>query len=190
MSEGENWYPDPVTAVGKLSLRLDTIYLPKIIEIEKHLHSNERWFEKATLANGELHVADRIGNGSGAFRADAGNDDWGAWIQVLGTIDTPADSGKKYFDGHRAEFTAAERNNTYFLQVLAQNLNPNTQGIENAENITEFVLHPLSNIFDSGPVIIQTIRVPSGTKVWVRCMCPGQNTATLDFYFGIHEYDN
>lgn len=190
MAEGENYYPDPVTAVGQLSLRLDTIYLPIIIEIEKHLHSNERWFEKATLATGELHVADRIGSGSGAFQADAGNDDWGAWIQVLGTLDTPAIAGKKYFDGHRAEFTAAESNSVYFVQIVAQNTNPNTGGIENASNITEFVLRPLSNVLDSGPVDIQTIRVLAGTKIWVRLMCPGQNTATLDFYFGIHEYDN
>jgi hypothetical protein len=158
-------------------------------EIGTHIHSNERWFEKATIANGELHVADRIGTGIGAFQMDAGNNDWGAWIQILGTNDTPADTGKLYFDGHRAEFVSAERSAEYFVQIVAQNTNPNTGGIDNEENITEFVLKPLSVVFDSGPVEIQNIRVPVTTKTWVRCKCPGQNTGTLDFYFGIHEYD-
>jgi len=35
---------------------------------------------------------------------------------------------------------------------------------------------------------VQTGRAPAGSKLWARCMCPGQNTGTLDFYLGIHEY--
>ena len=164
--------------------------LEETIEIETHIHSNERWFEKAGTPNGEIHVAVRIGDsdGAGAFQIDAGNDDWGTWIQILGSADTPADPGKVSFDGHRAEFVAAERNEPYFIQVIAQNTNPNS-AIEDVTTITEFVVKPLSNVLDAGPIEIQTITVPAGVKVWVRCMCPGQNTATLDFYFGIHEYE-
>lgn len=157
--------------------------------IETHNHSNERWFEKAAVANGELHVADRIGEGSGSFQIDGGNNNWGAWIQVLGTLDTPTETGKRFFDGHRAEFVSAERNADYFIQVIPQNTNPNTGGIEDETRITEFVLRPLSVAFDSGPVEIKIVRVPVGTKIWVRTMCDGQDTGTLNFYFGIHEYD-
>ena len=167
---------------------LNTI-IEEVVEIETHLHSNERWFEKAAVPNGEIHVADRIGSGAGSFQIDAGNDDWGSWVQVLGSDDTPADTGKTFFDSHRAEFVSAERNATYFVQVAAQSENPNTQGITDVAFVTEFVVKPLSNQIDSGPIDIQTIRVPIGIKVWVRCMCPGQDTGTLNFYFGIHEYD-
>ena len=111
-----------------LKTTIDEIYEETEV-IDTHLHSNERWFEKAAVANGEVHVGDRIGEGSGSYQIDAGNDDWGAWVQVLGTEDTPADSGKVAFDGHRAEFVASERNADYFVQVIAQNINPNTGGI-------------------------------------------------------------
>ena len=40
----------------------------------------------------------------------------------------------------------------------------------------------------SGITRVQTGRAPSGSKLWARCMCPGQNTGTIDFYLGIHEY--
>ena len=65
-----------------------------IFEIERHFHSYERWYEAAASPSGETHIADRIGSGSGAFQIDAGNDDWGLWVQVLGSSDTPADTGK------------------------------------------------------------------------------------------------
>ena len=42
---------------------------------------------------------------------------------------------------------------------------------------------------EAGIIMIQTGRAPAGSKVWARCMCPGQNTATFDFYIGVHEYE-
>jgi hypothetical protein len=158
----------------------------EVIEIETHLHSNESWFEKAATPNGQIHVADRIGTGSGPFQVDAGNDNWGDWVQVLGSADTPAKPNMLYFDAHRAEFVAAERNESYFVQV-APGDDPDAAVV--AELHTEFVLKPASNVLDSGPVDIQTVRLPAGTKAWIRTKCPGQDTATLDFYFGIHEYE-
>ena len=73
----------------------------RVAEIERHLHSGARWYEKATTPSGETHVADRIGVGAGAFQIDAGNDDWGSWVQILGSSDTPAEVGKAYFDPHQ-----------------------------------------------------------------------------------------
>ena len=154
-------------------------------EIEIHLHSWERWFETAASADGEVHVADNIGNGSGAFQIDAGNDDWGAWVQLIGSSDTPDETGSDYYDLHRIDIEATERNETYFFQFGfdASGVDALTNG-----NYTEVVIHPVSNQADSIPVIVQTPRIAAGTKAWVRCKCPGQNTATLDFYIGLHEY--
>lgn len=177
-TEIENSLSDIKTDTGEI--------LEETIEIETHLHSNESWFEKASVPNGELHVADRIGSGAGAFQVDAGNDDWGLWIQVLGSLDTPSKTGNLFFDAHRAEFVAAERNSTYFVQVAPGD---DPDAAVAADIHTEFVLHPISNVLDSGPVDIQTVRLPAGTKAWVRTKCSGQDTGTLDFYFGIHEYE-
>lgn len=52
------------------------------------------------------------------------------------------------------------------------------------------VFKPASNQVDSGPVGIQIKRVLVGTKAWIRVMCPGQNTATLDAYPLLHEYED
>jgi hypothetical protein len=32
-------------------------------------------------------------------------------------------------------------------------------------------------------------RLAAGTLLWARCVCPDQNTASMSFYIGIHEYE-
>lgn len=157
----------------------------RVAEIERHLHSGARWYEKATTPSGETHVADRIGVGAGAFQIDAGNDDWGSWVQILGSSDTPAEVGKAYFDPHQFIVEDVERAATYFVQI--------TRGDSGAAGLaagtySEFVYAALSSK-DTAIIPVQTGRAPAGSKLWARCMCPGQSTATLDFYVGIHEYE-
>lgn len=162
--------------------------LEEVIEIETHLHSNERWLEKAATPSGETHVADRIGTvgGNGAFVIDAGNDTWGSWVLILGSEDTPVDTGKTKFDAQRIEVSAAERNAVYYIQMAAGSSGAAALALG---NVTEFVVKPLSNQIDSGPIRLQSKRADSGTKIWARCMCPGQDTGTLSFFPGVHEYD-
>jgi len=157
----------------------------KVAEIERHLHSGARWFESAATPDGEVHVADRIGSGGGAFQIDAGDNDWGSWIQILGSEDTPVGSGNAYFDPHQFIVEGAERAATYFIQI--------TRGASGADGLaagtySEFV-YSATVQKDTSIIDVQTGRAPSGSKLWARCMCPGQNTATLDFYIGIHEYE-
>lgn len=163
---------------------LDTIRA-ETTEIETHLHSYERWFETASTPSGETHVADRIGSGGGAFQIDAGNDDWGSWVQILGSSDTPADAGMLYFDVHEIGVEATERSETYFVQIAY-----GTSGAAGlaAGTYTESTYHAISNQIDAGPSEVHNKRAAIGTKVWARSKCPGQNTATMDFYIGIHEY--
>jgi hypothetical protein len=158
----------------------------RVHEIERHLHSYERWFETASVPNGEVHVADRLGDGGGSFQIDAGNDDWGAWLQILGSSDTPSVSGEEKYDLHRLEIDSAERNSKYYVQIAF-----GTSGAAAiaSGDYTEGSVKPVSNQIDSGPVTLQARRQDAGTKAWARCKCPGQDTATLDFTFGIHEYE-
>ena len=157
----------------------------EILETERHLHSYERWFETAAVPDAEDHVADRIGSGSGVFQIDAGNDTWGDWLQILGSSDTPAQAGRVYFDPHSFIVEDTERASTYFIQM--------TRGASGdagfaAGQYTEFV-YGASVQKDTGIIDVHTGRAPVGVKLWIRCVCPGQNTGTLDFYFGIHEYE-
>ena len=157
----------------------------RVAEIERHLHSGARWFEAAAVPDGETHVADQIGEGAGAFQIDAGDDGWGNWTQVLGSDDTPTVAGKAYFDPHLLVIEDNERASTYFIQF--------TRGDSGAAgyaagHYTELVLALVTR---AGGVIVpvQTGRAPAGSKLWARCMCPGQNTALIDFYIGLHEYE-
>jgi len=160
----------------------------EVEEIERHLHSFERWFGAAVVPNGEIHVADRIGTTTAAFRADGGNNTWGSWLQILGSADTPADVGMTYFDGHRWLVTAIERANAvHFIQVAA--------GASGAEALaagaySEFPIKPITVQARASPGWIQSFRIAAGTKVWLRVWAVGQNTGTVDFFFGIHEYES
>ena len=149
------------------------------------MHSAGSWFETATTPDGEDHVADRIGSGAGAFQIDAGDDDWGAWVQVLGVDDTPARAGFVKFDPHEMLVESTERIATYFIQLSRGD--SGAAGLA-AGTYTELVIGSDTNRF-KGITRVQTGRAPAGAKLWARCMCPGQNTATLDFYVGIHEYE-
>jgi hypothetical protein len=154
-------------------------------EVEDHVHSYERWMETAATPSGETHVADEIGSGGGAFQADAGNDDWGSWLQILGSSDTPIVAGNTKYDLHELEIEAAERNETYFIQLAYGSSGATALA---SGDYTETMFHPVSNQADSTPIIVQMERADSGTKAWIRTKCPGQNTATFDFYIGLHEY--
>ena len=157
----------------------------KVHQIERHLHSGARWFETASVPDGEVHVADSIGSGAGAFQADAGNDTWGDWIQVLGSSDTPTVAGKAYFDPHQMIVEDTERANTYFLQFARGD--SGAAGLA-AGNYTELI-YAASVQKEAGIIDVQTGRAPAGSKIWFRVMCPGQDTGTFDFYFGVHEYE-
>ena len=157
----------------------------KVHEIEKHFHSAASWFEAAGTATG-THFADRIGTsgGGGPFIADAGNDDWGTWLQILGADDTPARADQVKFDPHEIVISATERVATYFVQM--------TRGATGAAGLsagtyTEFVYSADANRY-TGIIKVQTGRAPVDSLLWLRCLCPGQNTATMSFYIGIHEY--
>ena len=159
----------------------------RVAEIERHHHNWERWFEAAATPSGETHVADRMGEGGGSFQVDAGNDDWGAWVQILGSDDTPVVEGNAFVDAHRVAFTAQERNNqVYFLQFA---LGVSGAAALAAGTYSEFVLRTGSGASVVEPVAMLTRRFASSTKLWARTKAPGANTGTIDFCIGVHEYE-
>lgn len=156
----------------------------EVQEIENHFHSYERWLEAAPSPT-SLDAATRAGQGTGTYQLDAGNNTWGDWVPLIGANDTPLISGSAYFDMHRIEVTAAERDNAYIVQF---GFGVTGSAILEAESYTETMFTPASNLIDSGPLELHVPRMPTGTIVWARAYCPGQNTATINFYLGVHEY--
>ena len=166
-------------------------------EVEEHVHSGEHWFGTRTGgAVGETQIAERIGAGATTAEAaplvvDAGNDDWGTWTQILGSSDTPTDSGSKVaFDLHRMRVSTSEVNSQRYLYQIALQEDAPTDDPGATDVYTEgdLISQGAAPQAVAGPIVIQAPRVAAGTKVWMRTWAPNQNTATLSIYIGIHEY--
>jgi hypothetical protein len=156
-------------------------------EIENHFHNVEDWFGAAATPDGEDHVADDITDGTlSAFQIDAGNDDWGAWVQILGAEDTPNRAGNTKFDLHRIQVVASETVNVAAFIQLASGATGDA-GVTAGKYTTIPYLTPTNQAAESF-IDVRTRRCDAGEKVWARCLAVGENTMTLDFYIGLHEY--
>jgi len=156
-------------------------------EIEKHLHNREKWVGMAASPSGETHVADRMDGAVLPFELIAGDNDFGAWVQILGSEDTPISPGMVKYDGHRFMVTDTNSTSAFIIQVVSGESADIAAKIA-AEQYTEAPFISASNNNDSGISDILTTRTVAGEKAWARCACVGANGTTLDFYFGIHEY--
>ncbi len=162
---------------------IDTIELA-IEVVEVHLHSRGIWFGAAAVPSGEEHVADT--DSMTEFVADAGNDDWGTWLQVLGSTDTPVETGKTMYDAHRLFIKSVEVANTLYRIQLG--CGASGAAALSAGTFTEEPVSFPANARQS-PIHILDLRADSGTKCWVRVWADGANTGTVTFLLGLHEYD-
>jgi hypothetical protein len=137
----------------------------------------------------DYHVADLISIGTlSAFQLDAGNDDWGAWVQILGSEDTPAITGSAKFDLHELEIVDAENTDTvHFIQLAYGDTDGDTALA--AGDYTELAYTSATQVSNQSPIYVRIPRIAVGTKVWARVMAIGENTSTIDFYIGLHEYN-
>lgn len=160
----------------------------RVNEIERHNHHWERWVGLASSPSGETHVADSISAATAPepFQIDAGNNDWGAWVQLLGSDDTPVIAGSVKYDFHRIAVVDIEHAYHYFFQVA---FGTSAAAALTAGTYSEMVYEPDAANTGEAPIDVQTRRQDAGTKAWMRCKCPGQNTAAIDFFVGLHEYE-
>lgn len=160
----------------------------RVHEVERHFHGQEKWLGLAVAPSGETHRADVAGPGVLPFSFLSGNNNWGAWVQIVGSDDTPIKPGMLYWDAHSAEVTDANGTNPFFVQVAAG------ESADLAARVAamEYTVIPFTaatNQIDSGRFTIMSNRLPTGTKVWARSLCVGANAKTVKAYFGIHEYE-
>ena len=157
--------------------------------VEEHLHNKERWFGKlgsqtATAWGDAASLSPyRAISGDGVYGADA-NDE----AQVLGSADTPAQTGMITYDPHEILITAYSSTTVYMCRLVWGT--GTLSAAVTAGDYTEFALTKPSatGISQGSAVPIMAPRIASGTKIWLQCK-NGTNNATLDFLFGIHEYD-
>lgn len=160
----------------------------RVAEIERHMHHRERWFGLAVTPIGETHVADEMNGVVLPFTLTAGNSDFGSWVQILGSDDTPHIADSAYFDAHRFLVTVTNSTNPFIIQIVAGEL-ADLPAIMAADGYTSAPYKSATNNNDSGIEIVSSRRVAAGTKVWARCACVGANGTTLSAYIGLHEYE-
>jgi len=167
-----------------------TIAAEEAKEVAKHFHGYERWMCAATTPVGTTHVADAISDTSHvAFHADAGDEVYGEWVQVLGADDTPVfGEAMTKFDAHRIEITNAERKSTVHLLQIA--FGATAEIAEAADDYSTVVFASSATGSHAAPVNVMQKRNLVGQNAWVRVFIPSQNTGTVDFYLGVHEYED
>lgn len=159
----------------------------KVHVIEHHLHPHVRWMAKAVTPVGETHAADRFAPGAATpFQIDAGNNAWGSWVLILGSNDTPVNPRAKFFDPNLLFVTASEQNTPYLIQIAHGNSPAEALAVDEFTELVYAAISPLGA--DRAAVQFLTDRHRKGTKLWARAFCPTQNTGTLDFHLGLHEY--
>lgn len=179
---------DVTTLLARLTaaraVGLDTT-LAEAVEIERHLHNRELWFGIS---------ADQSGNnwgledGLNPYRAISGNGEFGKngddEAKLLGTDDTPVNTGMTWFDAHRLEVESASNANPFVVRMV--------WGSGTLEAAVAARQHTTTMVMEArkgSPVPLIVKRAVCGTdKVWIQVK-NGTNNAWLDFFFGMHEYE-
>ena len=150
---------------------------------EEHVHNRERWFGKSADQSGNDWATEA---GLTVFQAASGDGDFGSEIKILGSDDTPAIAGKSYFDFHRIFVVASSATSAYIVRFIYGT--GTAADAEAAGQYTDIEYMKESAAGRGAPADLRMPYLASGTKVWAKVK-NATNGATLDFNFGLHEYD-
>ncbi len=171
---------DPASESGNAATAAENAEL-----VEEHIHTRARFLGARPGWDGTNQVNAASNDSLTPFQIDAGNDTWGGSYCILGTGDTPVIAGKTKWDFRLITITQAERATLYRIRFA---WGASYAAAIAAGDFTEWEFIPLSGAQDSGPIEIEIIRRPAGTKLFCATWCLGQNTGTISFTIGLHEY--
>lgn len=152
----------------------------QIAEIYRHDHTWDRRYGLAVSPSGEVHRADGIGVGVLPFVMTSGNNNWGNWVQLMGSGDSV-----EGFDLHDFLVSASQSNSAvYFIQVA---FGASAAVALAAGTYSELVFIPPGSANGKPSSIELTAEdMPAGAKVWCRVMSVATNAQTLSAYIGLH----
>ena len=176
---------DVLTNQSTLLTRLSAaraVYLDDIPIVEEHEHTLERWFGKSGDQSGTNWATE---SGLTVFQGESGDGIFGTEIKVLGSTDTPAVVGKTKFDFHRIFVDDSSATSPYVVRFI---YGTGTVGdAEAAGQYTDVYYKKESAAGRGAPADLRMPLLDVGTKVWAKVK-NATNSATLDFFFGLHEY--
>jgi len=158
----------------------------EVIEIATHLHSNEWLGALAASPSPPGHAAEW--NTMNPFQSTAGNDTWGAWIQIIGSTDTPIHTGMTKFDLHKIlviDVAVTADLDLHIVQVGC--------GLNGTQTLIDSTYTTFAFVPERGAAVtvinFQMKRCEAGQNVWLRHWVDGTNAPTMDFVHLLHEYD-
>ncbi|MCK5613884.1 hypothetical protein KAR91_69115 [Candidatus Pacearchaeota archaeon] len=155
---------------------------------DHHFHSKEYWFGISANQAGNDWGAERLV----AYQAISGNNAYGSdpndEAKVLGTDDTPIQTGGQEFDLHRLLVVGVSVNTEYRLRIV---WGTGTMADAIAANQMSVLMVKFDSVnpqLSAGiPVEVRMPEIPTDNKVWIQAWNV-TNNATIDFYVGVHEY--
>lgn len=168
----------------------------EVNEIDRHIHSRERWFGISADQSGNEWAKDDLIpfvaiSGSNAYGTDhtggAGAVDE---AYVIGTDDMPGISGMVKYDLHRILILDVDHSTVYKLRIVYG-------AVDRATSVSAGQYSEVTVLFDAvsptvsagSPVEIQMPRLDSGVDmVWIEAWNFTDNSE-IDFLVGIHEYE-
>ena len=158
----------------------------KVTCLNERFHGYGKWFGKHPAQSDENRIFARMNGVTSHFVLTAGNTAFGNWVQIVGATDTPILASNTKFSLHKILVTTTNSTAVYIIQIVAGESADIAAKII-AEEFTEFPYIAATNQNDSGVYDFVSKCQDSGTKMWARCACVGQNATTITGYFGLHE---
>ena len=191
--EGYTEMIDGVATLGLLGVEDSLAY--RVDELEKHFHNREFWLGEHEVRSLEDDCGQR--ETMAPFQTDAGNGTindytlgYGDPLCVIGRNDLPiTDDGVKY-DFHRfvvvdVESTADKKVHKAQIVYGRRTFAAGLAALQ-VVDVPPFV--PLRGAAFTVVDIMMPRLLCGADKVWVRHWVDGVNTATMDFFVGLHEY--
>jgi hypothetical protein len=150
--------------------------------------NRSRFIGPALVPNGEIHVMDRISAGAGPYSITSGNNTWGAWVQVLGSADTPIFVGSLFFNIKRFCITNTASTADLILQSVTAADAAGIPAMIALDYYSEGFYKASSATADTNLMEMTSPIIPVGTKIWTRLWAKGANNITASGYMEIEEF--
>lgn len=153
--------------------------------IERHLHANNYYMGARALWDGTNQNQAASNASMTPFVVDAGNDTWGDSYCILGDEDTPVFASRTHYDIRLVTIRATEKVAPYRLRIAFGTAYVNA--VANG-HYSEIEITPQVGVIPPGPILTSMYRMPAGVKVFAAAWCYGEDTGTISFTYGLHEY--
>ena len=159
--------------------------------VEEHFHNVEYWFGSDVTYDGAVSPTSAGSRASMIpYTITSGNDDYGDWVPLLGSTDTPIKTGYTQYDAHRISLVGVEtRQVTHRLQFVCGDTASDADACVVISDVSELIITPYDiKAQDRISHLIDT-RSTAGDPFWCRSWVAGMNGDNLQLFLGIHEYE-